>query len=210
MGDGRTGLPVEGTCSEGEAGGRDGLPTAADGHGTIVLSRVPGGERDLLRRYDVRIDGIRIDGIRQGRTMRFEVPAGLHRLDLRIDWAGSRTLDVLVEPGGTASFACAPNSNWGRTNPSVGRLPYIDLWPEPEPPAPDAGPLGWITRLMVGAALTALTAGVTFCGTLVWYLTGLAPEVREATTEGSLAVILASVALYELFRHWRKLRLRRS
>ncbi|MFE0701953.1 hypothetical protein [Streptomyces sp. NPDC058872] len=210
MGGGRTDQPAEGTGSEVGADGRDGTPAAAGGHGTVVLSRAPGGERDLLRRYDVRIDGIRIGGIRQGRTMRFEVPAGLHRLDLTIDGACSRSLNVLVEPDGTACFACAPSNRSGQIKLGGGLLPYVDLWPEPEPPAPDARSLDWITRLMAGAAMTALTAGAAFCGTLVWYLTGLAPEAREATTEGSLAVILASVVLYELFRYWRKLRLRRA
>ncbi|MEV0906723.1 hypothetical protein [Streptomyces hokutonensis] len=80
-------------------------------HGTVVLSRVRGGYRDMLRGYDILIDDTRVGSIRRGRTVRFQVPPGEHRLQLKIAWCSSRPLTVLVEEGGTVGFMCAPGGD---------------------------------------------------------------------------------------------------
>ena len=81
------------------------------GQGTIVLSRARGGYRDMFRPYLVLIDDIEIGRIKRGQTLRFDVPAGAHRLQLKIDWCTSAPLIAEVEAGQAISFVCAPGGS---------------------------------------------------------------------------------------------------
>ncbi|MBK3563912.1 MULTISPECIES: hypothetical protein [unclassified Streptomyces] len=102
---------------------------AVTAHGTVVLSRERGGYRDMLRGYDVLIDDTRVGSIRRGKTVRFEVPPGEHRLQLKIAWCSSRPLTVQVVEGGTVSFVCAPGggASEGITAVTVNKDDYITL-----------------------------------------------------------------------------------
>ncbi|MFI6402058.1 hypothetical protein [Streptomyces sp. NPDC050548] len=102
---------------------------AVPAHGTLVLSRERGGCRDMLRGYDVLIDDTRVGSIRRGKTVRFEVPPGEHRLQLKIAWCSSRPRTVLVEEGGTVNFMCAPggDASEGIAAITVDKDDYITL-----------------------------------------------------------------------------------
>jgi hypothetical protein len=83
---------------------------AAPGGSFITLSRVPGGWRDRVRRYQVIIDGERVAMIKRGQRIDLPVTPGRHVVFLQIDWARSPQLDVDVPPGEVISLECAPDS----------------------------------------------------------------------------------------------------
>lgn len=80
------------------------------GGGVIALSRVPGGWRDRLRRYQVIIDGEPVASIKRGERLDLDVTAGQHTVFLRISWARSPRLEVDVAPGEVVSLECAPGN----------------------------------------------------------------------------------------------------
>ncbi len=102
----------------------------------IVVRRLSGRRVNARAKYSVWIDGARIARLRQGDQGRYKVPAGHHQLKVSIDWAGSPTLDVHLQAGEVASFACEPHSNLGHTallTSLVRPRRYIDLYPAPFP-----------------------------------------------------------------------------
>jgi hypothetical protein len=54
------------------------------------------GWADRARAYSVWVDGGKIGEIRAGETRSFSVRPGPHTVRLRIDWCGSRTLEILA------------------------------------------------------------------------------------------------------------------
>jgi hypothetical protein len=96
----------------------------ADGGSAIVLSRVPGGWRDRLRRYQVMIDGEQVAAIKHGQRVELPVTPGRHTVYLKISWAGSPKLEVDVGPGEAVSLECSPA---GVPPFGPGADAYIDL-----------------------------------------------------------------------------------
>jgi hypothetical protein len=88
----------------------DGSDAVPVGHGTIELTRVQEGYKDSLRGYTVLVDEGPVGTIRRGQTLRLPVPAGTHRLRLRIDWCSSAVGTVEVQPGAPSYFVCSPGS----------------------------------------------------------------------------------------------------
>jgi hypothetical protein len=82
---------------------------SAGGRRVIRLHRERGFYRDLIRTYQVRIDGDPVGEIARGETRDFFVSAGEHRVRLTIDrfW-GSREVTLSVPAGDTAVFTCRP------------------------------------------------------------------------------------------------------
>lgn len=103
--------------------------------GTIVVSRAPDGGRDQFRRYKVFIDDTQVGLIGRGRTLRFDLPVGPHRLQLKIAWCSSPTLTAMVEPGEPTSFRCAPGGEPSEalSAVTVGAADYIALQRTDEP-----------------------------------------------------------------------------
>jgi hypothetical protein len=64
--------------------------------GRIVVDRPQRGSRDMLRRYNIKLDGKRVGKISRGDQLAIEVAPGHHRVQARIDWAGSPLIDVNV------------------------------------------------------------------------------------------------------------------
>jgi hypothetical protein len=74
--------------------------------GQIILSRVGNRRVDRRREYKVRVDGRRVGKIGSGEERAFEVLAGCHKVELRIDWGASPPLTVDVSPGQAVKLQC--------------------------------------------------------------------------------------------------------
>ncbi|MEV0739485.1 hypothetical protein AB0I51_26900 [Streptomyces sp. NPDC050549] len=171
-------------------------------HGTVVLSREWGGYRDMLRAYDVFIGDTRVGGVRRGKTVRFEVPPGEHRLQLKIARCSSRPLTVFVEEGRTVCFVCAPGGDASDALAAVGKDDYITLQPTREPIVMTKTPMDRGTRLSLATAFGVLGGGIALTGALIWHYTGVAPKADNAVAGVSLVVTLVSVIAFR-FRRWK-------
>jgi hypothetical protein len=64
---------------------------------------------DRLRDYKIKLDGKSLGGISNGLVRLIEIAPGTHRLTLRIDWAGSATLEFAIADDETVEFTVSPN-----------------------------------------------------------------------------------------------------
>jgi hypothetical protein len=112
----------------------------AEREGTIELTRVQGGRRDLLRSYTVLIDEVPAGKIGRGQTLRLTVPEGPHQLRLKIDWCSSPAVTADVDAGTLTCFTCAPGKSFVFVAVTFGAKHYISLWPAAADAAgPDGG-----------------------------------------------------------------------
>src|SRR5687767_8729157 len=74
----------------------------------IVVRRKPGGYRDRVRSYKVKIDGTEHGTLPAGGTVEAAVVPGRHEVRVTIDWTGSPVVAVDVPPGGTAELYAEP------------------------------------------------------------------------------------------------------
>jgi hypothetical protein len=58
--------------------------------------------------YDIFIDNEESDGVRAGEHVDFSLPAGTHDIFVRIDWCGSPTVEVTIEPDATTILVAQP------------------------------------------------------------------------------------------------------
>lgn len=58
----------------------------------IIITR-DSGYADRLRKYKILIDGTEIGEISDGETKSFDISAGTHSLQLKIDWAKSNIIN---------------------------------------------------------------------------------------------------------------------
>jgi hypothetical protein len=98
--------------------------TEAPGASTIAVSRVPGGWKDRLRRYQVVIDGEQVAAIKHGERVDLPVTPGKHTVFMQISWARSPQLELDVAPGQVVTLECAPT---GSPPVGPGAETYIDL-----------------------------------------------------------------------------------
>ncbi|HEX4059653.1 MAG TPA: hypothetical protein VHY58_01415 [Streptosporangiaceae bacterium] len=91
---------------------------------TITVSRVPGGWKDRLRRYQVVIDGEQVAAIKHGERVDLPVTPGKHTVFMKISWARSPQLELDVAPGQVVTLECAPT---GSPPAGPGAATYIDL-----------------------------------------------------------------------------------
>ena len=119
--------------------------------GTLVVSRAPDGGRDRFRRYKVFVDDTQVGLIGRGQTLRFDLPTGPHRLQLRIAWCSSPTLTAMVEPGQATSFRCAPGGEPSEAlnAVTVGAADYIALQQTDEPMEAAEAPRNGRTRFRI-------------------------------------------------------------
>ncbi|MFI5882482.1 hypothetical protein [Streptomyces sp. NPDC051554] len=160
--------------------------------GTIVVSRAPDGGRDQFRRYKVFIDDTQIGLIGRGQTLRFDLPAGPHRLQLRIAWCSSPTLAAMVEPGEVTSFRCAPGGEPAEALSAVteGAADYIALQQTDEPMEAPRAVRNGTTRFRLATSLGFLGGGLALIGAWIWHYTGVARAADDLVAEVSLVVIL--------------------
>ncbi len=79
--------------------GADSLAAMQGGEGgTLVIQRA-GGYADGGRAYRVMVDDVELGRVRKNQSVRLAVAPGLHRVELRIDWTGSKPVNVHVEQG---------------------------------------------------------------------------------------------------------------
>jgi len=76
--------------------------------GKISLTR-DSGYADSIRRYLLECDGPIIGDIRQGETREFNIPDGIHKIRLKIDWASSNTLDLELSNNDVIELDCGSN-----------------------------------------------------------------------------------------------------
>jgi hypothetical protein len=98
--------------------------TEAPGEGMITLSRVPGGWKDRLRRYQVVIDGEQVASVKHGERVDLPVTAGKHTVYMQISWARSPRLELDIAPGQVVTLECAPTNS---PPLGAGAETYIDL-----------------------------------------------------------------------------------
>ncbi|HNY31027.1 MAG TPA: hypothetical protein PKO15_09070 [Fibrobacteria bacterium] len=88
---------------------------------TLIIER-KADARDIARAYKVRVNGIEIAKIRSGEVLSFDVPAGLTKVQMGIDWCGSPLLDVDVKEDRPKVLVCRPNVNL------LLALLYVTIW----------------------------------------------------------------------------------
>jgi len=87
---------------------------------------------DLLRSYQIVLDGACVGTIRQGKSHTFEVHPGHHELFLTIDWCSSQCLLIDVEPGEEVHLVCqGRNALFALYNITSRANDYIQLFREP-------------------------------------------------------------------------------
>jgi hypothetical protein len=64
--------------------------------------------RDRLRSYTILIDEGEVGSVRDGESAGADLEAGHHRLRLKIDWTGSRTIAFEAGEGEVKEFECRP------------------------------------------------------------------------------------------------------
>ena len=97
----------------------------------IQIERKPAWT-DLLRSYQIVLDGERVGTIRQGMGHAFEVSAGHHEIILTIDWCSSQRLSLYLEPGEKVKLVCqGRNPFLAFYYTTIGARNYIRLFREP-------------------------------------------------------------------------------
>jgi ribosomal protein L21E len=77
----------------------------------IVLQRATSKRHDILRSYKILLDDKYATKIKRGERVQIETSPGVHRIKATIDWAGSSTLNVEIQDGGTLYVTVAPTGN---------------------------------------------------------------------------------------------------
>ena len=93
----------------------------------VEIFRQPDYRRDRARAYRVLIDGEEVGRVKQGERIEFAVRAGLHTVELRIDWCRSPVRTLSIGEGDTVRLVCHPAGNsWtGLWDATVRRAQYI-------------------------------------------------------------------------------------
>jgi hypothetical protein len=143
----------------------------------IILTRPDGFKTDRLRAYQVYVDGSRLGKIRAGETERFQLSPGLHKLQLKEDWASSEKLQVDLGADDRAQFICAPRVTENDVSVmsglrmvywmTFGCRRYIDLQHGDQLPVEPESRSRWQT--LIGPMLFGI---VLLIGIAYWALTG--------------------------------------
>ena len=166
--------------------------------GTIVLTRVPGGYRDLIRRYRVLVDGVTAGWIGRGDTVRIEAPVGGHEVQLKIDWCSSTPQWIAVLPASECHLACAPGGDGSQAlvAVTVGSNQYIQLWPVSSPAdIPMAKPDSQ-TRLIIAVGMTAIGGVFAAIVNAVWQTIATPPEFITLLGDIGIAAVFAAAVVF--------------
>jgi hypothetical protein len=104
----------------------------------IIVERAGGFWKDRIRAYQIEVDGEGMGAVKEWETCTVSVPAGLHRIQMTLDFAvRSREVAIEVEEGETVHFVCAA----GRLKDFPSTSGWIKLWQgslgAPPPRGPD-------------------------------------------------------------------------
>ena len=83
---------------------------------------------DAVRAYRIYVDGEKKGEISRGATEDFFVSEGTHRIQLKIDWCGSREIEFTVKAEETVEFDCGNNTKGFFTIYYVLFAPNDYLW----------------------------------------------------------------------------------
>ena len=83
-------------------------PPLLYGLSRIVVGRPPGGIRDSLLAYKIRIDDGSAQKIKPGQYVVFDQPSGHYSVDARIGWTGSPEVGVDVFAGSVVHLRVEP------------------------------------------------------------------------------------------------------
>jgi hypothetical protein len=100
--------------------------------GTLRVERNAAPWRDKLRRYKVVLDGKPIGKIADGGVEEFSIEPGSHTLRIKLDWAGSPTIEFEVGAGESVSWSCRPGGGaWSGLGALLTPRQYIALEARP-------------------------------------------------------------------------------
>jgi hypothetical protein len=96
---------------------------------TLVVLRPAEGFRDLVRAYQIRVDGRRVGHVKRGQQQVIELSPGEHEVRMHLDWCSSPALRVHIADGEVVTLRTQPNLDgspalWAIT---FGRARYITL-----------------------------------------------------------------------------------
>ena len=77
----------------------------------LTVSR-DSGYADRIRKYRVLVDGTEVGRLGDGESLTVEVQPGPHTVQAKIDWCGSRVLDLAVSDSGCAVKLCSALRGW--------------------------------------------------------------------------------------------------
>ena len=152
-----------------------GEPERADGTAKLVIIR-PRQFADMLRFYDIVVDGERAASIRPGQKFELELAPGCHEISARLDWFGSRPVRIEVGPQTEHHLEVGNNS-------LSGRLPLTIL-------------ILWIAWPLL-AAIMGLTAWTLWGDSFELPVFGLTVTAIVSFLSPILLVVIACVT------HWR-------
>ena len=97
----------------------------------IVVRRPVEGYRDLIRAYQIRVDGRPVGKLKRGEEQIIDVSPGEHDVRMHIDWCSSPAVRIRVGPGETITLRTRPNPDAGPAIWAItfGRGQYIALEP---------------------------------------------------------------------------------
>jgi hypothetical protein len=98
---------------------------------TLTLTREPVVWIDRLRAYTLLLDGIPSGTVKQGETIRVELPSRPVRVQMQIDWATSRELQIDGRHDVVLHCRGAANPFLAILWITLWRDRYIDLWQDP-------------------------------------------------------------------------------
>ena len=84
---------------------------ALNSKASIRITREGGYLADRLRAYRVILDKKKVATIHEAESEELELTPGVHKLQFRIDFCRSRTLEFDVKPGEQLAIWCKPNAN---------------------------------------------------------------------------------------------------
>lgn len=73
---------------------------------TVARDTVPSPDR--LRAYRLMVDGVAVAKVKRGETATVTLSPGRHRIRMKIDWCGSRTLELDVSDSDRLAVRCRP------------------------------------------------------------------------------------------------------
>ena len=76
----------------------------------LIISREKSHWGDILRKYNIMVDGQRVAQIENGGTVQIDIPPGRHKLWVAIDWCRSLKLDIDISDDEDQTFQCALNA----------------------------------------------------------------------------------------------------
>lgn len=82
-----------------------------------IVVRRPSSWKMFLRSVNVYIDGVRAGKLSNGQSVIFDVAAGTHTVDIRLQWIKTKPLEVEVGLGETVTVEC--QTEWSPVKMSI-------------------------------------------------------------------------------------------